>query len=98
MTAANNAAGRTTAASLPCCLTSRRIKCVEEALVYVGFAARISVSRVAATGRSLPIAGVGSPVAQLGGLLSGGEIAHPAVASRPSGVGRVDGLDVGSAA
>jgi hypothetical protein len=51
MTAAVNAAGRTTAASLPCCLTNRRIECVKEAVVYVGFAARISVSRVAATGR-----------------------------------------------
>ena len=60
MTAADNAAGRTTAASLPCCLTSRRIKCVEEALVYVGFAARISVSRVAATGRQCPFAVVSS--------------------------------------
>jgi hypothetical protein len=52
MTAAVNAAGRTTAASLPCCSTNRRIECVKEAVVvYVGFAARISVSRVAATGR-----------------------------------------------
>jgi len=51
MTAAVNAAGRTTAASLPCCLTNRRIECVKEAVVYVGFAARVSVSRVAATGR-----------------------------------------------
>ena len=37
-----------------------------------------------ATGRSLPTADVGSPVAQLGGQLSGGEIAHPAVAGRPT--------------
>jgi hypothetical protein len=37
-------------------------------------------------GRSLPIASVGSPVAQPGGQLSGGEIAHPAVAGRPSAV------------
>ena len=51
-----------------------------------------------AKGRQLPIVDVGSPVAQLGGQVSGGEIAHPAVAGRPSAVGRVDGLDVGSAA
>lgn len=31
----------------------------------------------------LPTADVGSPVAQLGGQLSGGEFAHPAVAGRP---------------
>ena len=34
-------------------------------------------------GRPLPTADVGSPVDQLEGQLSGGEIAHPAVAGRP---------------
>ena len=35
-------------------------------------------------GRPLPTADVGCPVAQLGSQLSGGEIAHPAVAGRPT--------------
>ena len=45
---------------------------------------RCPMMRVSPMGRSLPTAGVGSPVAQLGGQLSGGEIAHPAVAGRPT--------------
>ena len=36
-------------------------------------------------GRPLPTADVGYPVAQLGGQLSGGEIAHPTSAGRPGG-------------
>jgi hypothetical protein len=56
------------------------------------------MARMTAMGRQLPTVDVGYPDAQLGGRLSGGEIAHPAVAGRPSVVGRVDGLDVGSAA
>jgi len=35
-------------------------------------------------GRQLPTVDVGYPNAQLGGQLSGGELAHPAVAGRPS--------------
>lgn len=35
-------------------------------------------------GRSLPTADVGSPVAHLGGHLSGGEIARPTSAGRPT--------------
>ena len=61
------------------------------------FAAVNLGSRMPGLGRQLPTVDVGYPDAQLGGL-SGGEIAHPAVAGRPSAVGRVDVLDVGSAA
>jgi len=64
----------------------------------VGFAAGVSLRRPTGVGRQLPTVDVGYPDAQLGRQLSGGEIAHPAVAGRPSAVGRVDVLDVGSAA
>jgi hypothetical protein len=40
-------------------------------------------------GRQLPTADVGCPVAQLGGQLSGSEIARPAVADRPIPVRRL---------
>jgi hypothetical protein len=76
----------------------RRNLCTKHVGPKVCFLPRISAGCTSGEGRSLPIAGVGSPVAQLGGQLSGGEIAHPAVAGPPSAVGRVDGLDVGSAA
>ena len=42
---------------------------------------------MAAMGRPLPTADVGCPVAQLGGLHSGDEIARPTGAGRPKGVG-----------
>jgi hypothetical protein len=50
----------------------------------VRFSATCSVSRAPAMGRQLPTVDVGCPDAQLGSQLSGGEIAHPAVAGRPS--------------
>ena len=51
-----------------------------------------------ATGRPLPAVDVSYPVAQVGGQLSGGEIARPTGASRPSAsIGRYD-PDVGDAA
>ena len=48
-----------------------------------GFRATNSRVRMSVLGRPLPTADVGCPVAQLGSQLSGGEIAHPAVAGRP---------------
>jgi hypothetical protein len=40
-------------------------------------------------GRPLPTADVGSPVAQLGGHLSGGELARPTGAGRPVAVSQL---------
>ena len=51
--------------------------------VTVRFQAARSRQRTSLQGRSLPTAEVGSPVTQLGGQVSGGEIGHPAVAGRP---------------
>ena len=48
-----------------------------------GSAASGSTPGTAAEGRPLPTAGVGDPVAELGGQLSGGEIARPTGAGRP---------------
>jgi hypothetical protein len=47
---------------------------------------RLFVRLSSRMGRLLPTAGVGCPVAQLGGLLSGDEIARPTGAGRPKPV------------
>jgi len=49
---------------------------------------------VSLKGRVLPTADVSYAAAQLGGQLSGGEIAHPTGAGRPSVEVQVDGLAV----
>jgi hypothetical protein len=48
------------------------------------FAASTSKLCMSLMGRQLPTADVGYPVAQLGGPLSGGEIARPTGACRPT--------------
>jgi len=48
------------------------------------FGAASSGPQMSVVGRQLPTVDVGYPDAQLGSQLSGGEIAHPAVAGRPS--------------
>ena len=50
------------------------------------FGATGSRQRMSLKGRPLPTADVGSPVAQLGGHLSGGELARPTGAGRPKAV------------
>ena len=53
--------------------------------VVIVAASRFYDCRMSAMDRLLPTEDFGSPVAQLEGQLSGGEIAHPAVAARPLG-------------
>ena len=56
------------------------------------FGATISRQPTTPVGRPLPIADVGYRVAQLGGQLSGGEIAGPTVAGRPKRKSRLSGI------
>jgi hypothetical protein len=60
-----------------------------------GFAARDLACSKTGKGRVLPTADVGYAVAQLGGQLSGGEIANPADAGRPTA--ELRGLDLQAA-